>query len=175
MNDRQQRIKTGRQRIISKRPPIISDEPRFFICTVCDNLIIQEKDSKSQFSFCCCGKKMKELIPQTSGEKSEDHLPILKFTGGISASHAAIVEIGNKPHPMTEDHHIEWVYLRTAQGGQLKYLKLNRFSQVTFALAEEDAYAYCSRPVCKDCVFHCKKGFAAYAFCNKDGLWKVQY
>ncbi|MCI1858605.1 MAG: class II SORL domain-containing protein [Sporolactobacillus sp.] len=175
MVDRQQRIKIRRQKIISRRPSIISDEPQFYICSTCNNLVIGKKYSKSKTLLYCCGQEMKELNPQTSGENSELNLPILKFICDPSYNRSAIVTVGTPPHPMTSDHHIEWIYLRTAQGGQFKYLNLNQPPQVTFALAEEDAYGYCRRPVCQDCVFHCKKGFIAYAFCNKEGLWKVQY
>ncbi|MFX3619425.1 MAG: desulfoferrodoxin family protein [Sporolactobacillus sp.] len=176
MDDRQQRIQSYRQKIISKRPDMISEEPRFFICNHCHNLVIQEKSSSNQTLFQCCGQTMNNLSPHSTDEDGKENIPILKFTGGISVQHAAVVEIGEiHPHPMTRKHHIEWVYLRTAQGGQLKYLTLNQYPQITFALSDEDAYAYCNRSVCKDCVFHCKRGFAAYAYCNKDGLWKVQY
>lgn len=174
MDERHQRLQLKRQKILNKRPPVISGEPKFFICSNCHNLVIQENATYMDTCFTCCGQKMSELIPKSDGELSEKHLPVLTFTGGISAEHAANVEIGSSPHPMSEEHRIEWIYLRTAQGGQFKRLTVNRFPSASFALTDEDAYAYCNRKVCKNCVFHCKRDFAAYAYCNQHGLWKTQ-
>ena len=65
------------------------------------------------------------------------------------------VTIGSVEHPMTEEHHIVWVYLQTDRGGQRKCLEIGKAPVVTFALADE-------KPV------------AAYAYCNLHGLWKTE-
>ena len=41
---------------------------------------------------------------------------------------------------------------------------------VTFAMADEDAFVYCDRPICKivkaHCMFQCKQGLVIYVYCN---------
>ncbi|MBF7082508.1 desulfoferrodoxin [Desulfallas sp. Bu1-1] len=149
-------------------------EPKFFICKHCGNLVVMIE--KAGAKIICCDQPMNELVPNTVDTSSEKHLPVITFTGGFSAN-AATVSIGNIPHPMTEEHHIEWVYLQTVQGGQFKYLAVGQDPVVTFALADKDAYSFCDRPICKmgreHCMFKCKRGFAAYAYCNLHGLWKT--
>ncbi|MBQ7109525.1 MAG: desulfoferrodoxin, partial [Clostridia bacterium] len=61
---------------------------------------------------------------------------------------------GSVEHPMTEEHHIVWVYLQTDRGGQRKCLEIGKDPVVTFTLSDE-------KPV------------AAYAYCNLHGLWKA--
>ncbi|MDD9146946.1 MULTISPECIES: desulfoferrodoxin family protein [unclassified Sporolactobacillus] len=174
MDARQLRLQMKRQKILNKRPELISADPHFFVCNKCHRLFIQEIKSSPASDPTCCGQKMEQLIPKDSGNGEEEHLPLLTFTGGISKSHAAKVEISSRPHPMDKTHRIEWVYLKTATGSQFKRLRVAQYPLVTFALADEDAYAYCNRDVCINCVFHCKRGFAAYAYCNRHGLWRVQ-
>ena len=71
---------------------------------------------------------------------------VCSFTGSQSQSGTG--------HPMSEEHHIAWVYLQTNRGGQRKCLDVTGAPEVTFALADET-------PV------------AVYAYCNLHGLWKT--
>lgn len=161
---------------MSVRPKWISKEPMFLICEHCNKLVVQEKVDNTS-TIICCSEPMHELVPHTAGNLSESHLPIITFTGGFSAN-TANVKIGSIPHAMSEEHHIEWVYLRTTQGGQFKHLTVGKEPVVRFAFADEDAYSYCNRSVCQmgwgKCKFNCKRGFTAYAFCNLHGLWKTE-
>lgn len=164
-------------RRIEARPEMISGEPQFFRCNQCGNLIIQENLHKPEIDLHCCGTKMLPLVPNTSSELAEEHIPVITFKGGFERG-GANVKIGKNPHPMTEDHHIEWVYLRTTEGGQLKRLKRNIKPETNFAFADDDTYAYCSREICwmgiRHCNFKCKRGFTAYIYCNQHGLWKKE-
>ena len=54
---------------------------------------------------------------------------------------------------MDEEHSIPWVYLQTKRGGQRKILAPGSEAKVVFLLDQDE-------PV------------AAYAYCNKHGLWK---
>lgn len=162
---------------VEPRPEIVSGEPKFLICNSCGNLVIQERSEKQNVKISCCNMPMKELTPNSIDLYSEEHIPIITFTGGFERN-AANVKFGKIPHPMTKDHHIEWVYLRTSEGGQFKRMKLNKEPEANFSMADDDAYAYCNRPICnmgrRHCNFKCKRGFAAYIYCNIHGLWKTQ-
>lgn len=158
------------------RPNFISVEPEFFICQQCGNLFIQEK--KGHSIVMCCGQPMKKLVSNTTEGLFTEHQPQIIFSGGLSIN-TATVKIGKIPHPMESGHYIEWVYLYTFQGGQLKFLTAGQKPTVNFALVDDDAYSYCDRSVCQmgngHCKFYCKRGFAAYAYCSCHGLWKFRF
>lgn len=156
----------------SKRPNFLSPEPRFYICNECGNIITSILSEKSNSSYVCCNHDMTELIPNSSNGCPYEHLPKYSIIGGYENS-VITVDIGEKRHPMVEEHHIEWIYLYTFQGGQIKYLKPSMQPSAIFALADDDAYVYCDSEVCEECFFKCKRGFTIFAYCNIHGLWKV--
>lgn len=65
------------------------------------------------------------------------------------------VVVGSVPHPMEDDHYIEWIYLLTDKGAQIKYLHPHDAPAAEFALSEDEV------------------AIAVYAYCNKHGLWKA--
>lgn len=56
-----------------------------------------------------------------------------------------------------------WIALKTFTGIQVKYLRPDDCSPVTFALADDDAYCYCAKNPCEECAFQCKNGYILYA------------
>ncbi|MDR1410224.1 MAG: desulfoferrodoxin [Oscillospiraceae bacterium] len=122
---------------------------RFFRCKHCGNLaglIVN-----AGVPMICCGEKMQELIPNTSDGAQEKHVPVVKVEG-----EKIVVEISSVEHPMLPEHHIQWIYLKTEQGGQRKELGRGQAPKAVFALAAED------------------KAVAAYEYCNLHGLWKAE-
>ena len=120
-------------------------ENRFYICEHCGNLV--GLIHNAGVPIMCCGQKMTQLEPGTVEASTEKHIPVAVMEGNTVK-----VEVGAVPHPMTEEHSIQWVYLQTDKGGQRKCLKAGASPVVTFALADE-------KPV------------AVYAYCNLHGLW----
>ena len=118
---------------------------KFYICRHCGNLIGMVHDAK--VPVVCCGEKMEALIPNTVEASNEKHIPVVKVVG--SQVH---VNIGSVDHPMVPEHFIEWVYVETDKGGQLKHLSPGSEPVVKFYLGEE-------KPV------------AVFAYCNLHGLW----
>lgn len=125
-------------------------EKRFFICEHCGNMIGIIKDSG--VPIVCCGEDMTELVANTIDASAEKHVPDISVNGNLVE-----VRIGSVPHPMIEQHYIEWVYIHTEKGGQRKTLKPNDEPVVTFALTDDD------------------KLISAYEYCNLHGLWKADY
>ena len=121
---------------------------RFYICRHCGNIIGMIHDAG--VPMLCCGEKMENLVPNSSGASEEKHLPVVCVDGKD-----VHVSIGAAVHPMTEEHSITWVYLQTDRGGQRKCLKPGGAPVVRFALLEEN-------PV------------AVYAYCNLHGMWKTE-
>lgn len=77
-------------------------------CKLCGQIITVEKDTKMPIS--CCGEVMEEIIPNESDGASEKHVPVINQTGNKLK-----VCIGSDPHPMTDEHYIEWVLVETNQ------------------------------------------------------------
>jgi len=123
-------------------------EQKFYICKHCGNIVGMIENSG--VNPVCCGDKMTELVPNTTDASAEKHVPVIKVDGNL-----VTVEIGSAPHPMTEEHHISWVYLLTDKGGQRKNLEHTAAPSVTFMLTDDD------------------KTVSAFAYCNLHGLWKA--
>ena len=118
---------------------------KFYICRHCGNLV--GMINASGVPMICCGQKMEALIPNTVDASGEKHLPVVTVDGSTVK-----VNVGSVDHPMAPEHFIEWVYVETESGEQLKTLKPGEEPHVTFELGEE-------------------KPIAVYAYCNLHGLW----
>ena len=127
----------------------MKDSPKFFICSMCGNLIemVESKGPK----VVCCGKQMNELVGNTTEASQEKHIPVVNVDGN-----KVKVQVGSVLHPMTEEHHISWIYLVTTQGIQRKPLDIEGDPIAEFALNEGE------------------KLLEAYEYCNLHGLWKVE-
>ncbi|MEM1484761.1 desulfoferrodoxin family protein [Oscillospiraceae bacterium PP1C4] len=121
---------------------------KFFICKHCGNLIGMIFSSGAK--IVCCGDEMQELVANTSDASQEKHVPVVVVKGDT-----VTVTIGSVEHPMTEEHHIEWIYLQTCCGGHRKSLKVGAAPETCFKLCENET------------------AIAAFAYCNLHGLWKT--
>ena len=136
---------------------------KFYICEHCGNLVTTIHNAG--VPLVCCGEKMKELLPNTveaSGEKmkellpntveasGEKHLPVAELSGSTLT-----VTVGAVEHPMVDVHHIQWLFVETENGGQLRYLAPGQAPKAVFELGSE-------KPV------------AVYAYCNLHGLWMTK-
>lgn len=92
--------------------------------------------------------ELKAEMKEGAGEK---HLPVVKME-----NQTVIVEVGSVFHPMTAEHSIGWVFIKTEQGEQLVHLKSDGEPIAKFALLPGDKLK---------CV---------YAYCNQHGLWKYE-
>ena len=122
--------------------------PDIYECTLCGNMI--EMINPSGRSIVCCGRDMKRLHPGTSDGDLEKHVPVYEIH-----DHTVVVHVGSKPHPMTKEHYIQWVWLVTDQGVCRKLLKAGCEPTVTFAICDNERVK------------------AIYALCNIHGLWMV--
>ena len=122
-------------------------ERKFYICEHCGNVIIKVKDKK--VPVVCCGEKMEELIPGTIDASLEKHVPIYNIENNKIA-----INVGSVEHPMTEEHFIEFVYVQTNFGEQVKFLKPNQKPIISFNLDENETVE------------------SVFAYCNLHGLWK---
>ena len=122
---------------------------KFYVCRHCGNIVLKVKDAG--VPLVCCGENMTELIPGTVDAALEKHVPKVTVSGSTITA-----LIGEVTHPMQEEHFIEWIYLETEKGAQIKYLKPGEEPKAVFEVADGD------------------KALAVYEHCNLHGLWKTE-
>ena len=120
---------------------------KFYICKHCGNVVGMIKDAG--VNPVCCGEKMEEIVANTVDAAKEKHVPVVTVD-----NNKVIVRVGEVEHPMTAEHSIEWIYIKTVEGGQRKALVDK--PEAEFMITESD------------------KVLEAYAYCNLHGLWKVE-
>lgn len=122
---------------------------KFYKCPICGNIILMIVDSG--MNPVCCGEPMKELKASNQDMGAEKHVPVISKI----SEHIWKVSVGSISHPMTDDHHIVFIYLETDRGGVLVHLKPGTDPSAFFYLGEE-------------------KIIAAYEYCNLHGLWMTK-
>ena len=120
---------------------------KFYICRTCGNIIEKIKDSG--VPIVCCGKSMVELVPNTVDASNEKHVPQVTML----ENNMIKVEVGSVAHPMTEEHHIAFIYVETDKGG----IKVDLKDKPKAVVALGDA-----------------KPLVVYEYCNLHGLWKTE-
>ncbi|MBA4698850.1 MAG: desulfoferrodoxin [Ruminococcus sp.] len=122
-------------------------ELKFYSCEICGKIIAMVKDTG--VPTICCGQPMKEIVPGSVDAAAEKHVPVVSVDGNI-----VTVEVGSVPHPMAEEHYIEWIVLSTKEGMQRKELNPGDEPKAEFALTDGDEV------------------IGALAYCNLHSLWK---
>ena len=160
----------------------MTGQPLFYRCPECGRIAVvntpESEESGDDFKFLCCGMPCPPLTVCADNELLLSHRMKYVIFGGYDRN-AVRIEVDGGFHPMEKDHRIEWVYLRSFQGGQLKLLPPRSRSFVNFSMADYDAFVYCDRDVCRmgreHCQFLCKRGMSAYAYCNRHGLFRLDF
>ena len=127
------------------------NHPTFFIGTDKTDILHVITGEKSHIAS-RLSEHFQELSPTgTEDGAKEKHLPTVTVSGSTVS-----VEVGSIPHPMAQEHSIEWIYLETKQGSQIKFLSPDQPPRAMFSLTGGD------QPV------------AAYAYCNLHGFWRTE-
>jgi len=116
-------------------------------CAVCGNIV--EVLHTGAGELVCCGQPMDLQKSKTEDEGQEKHVPVIEKTDkGVK------VKVGSVPHPMEDNHYIEWIELVCGDNIRRKVLKPGDKPEVTF------------------CVCEVKEKMLARIYCNLHGLWK---
>jgi superoxide reductase len=70
-------------------------------CEVCGNIV--EVLFEGVGELVCCGQPMKLMLENSVEASYEKHIPVGAREGTILT-----VKVGSAPHPMTEEHYIQW-------------------------------------------------------------------
>lgn len=124
-------------------------EMKFYQCKHCGQIVAMVKETSSP--IICCGDPMSEIVPGTVDANLEKHVPVYEIKDNI-----VTVCVGKTPHPMTEEHHIEWIAIQTTNGNQRKALKPGMEPKACFYICDDDEIE------------------AVYEYCNIHSLWKAQ-
>ena len=114
-------------------------------CAKCGNIVEVLQGGVGQ--LVCCGEPMELLDEKTADAATEKHVPVIeKVEAGYK------VKVGSVPHPMLEEHYIQWIEL----------------------LADGKAYRQFLEPGDQpEAVFNVKAdSVSAREHCNVHGLWK---
>jgi superoxide reductase len=118
-------------------------------CEICGNIVEVLHQGPGQ--LVCCGQPMKLMEAMESDpEKGEKHLPIIE-----ESDDGFLVKVGEIIHPMTEEHHIEWIELVSEKGIYRKHLKANDKPEALFEKPRE-------------------KIISVREYCNLHGLWETK-
>ncbi len=114
-------------------------------CEICGNIVQVMHPSNGE--LVCCGKPMTKLeAHKKEDEKQEKHVPVFLNDKEI--------QVGSEPHPMIEEHHIEFIQTITEDKRQLitKFLDVNQEPKM---------------------IINCSQNFnKAIEYCNIHGLWE---
>lgn len=117
-------------------------------CEICKNVV--EILCEGVGELVCCGQPMKNMEAQSEETMGEKHKPVLTVI-----DKDVTIKIGEIPHPMTKDHHIEFIEAISLDGKYLKRKYLN---------PEETA----------ELKFVCNSNtMKARELCNLHGLWET--
>ena len=117
---------------------------QIYKCAICGNVV--EVLHAGAGELICCGQPMKLQEEKTQEEGNEKHKPIIE-----EDSEGIVVKVGSVPHPMEEEHYIEWIEIYTDKGRSKKFLKPGEKPEVVFPIKAQKMFAR--------------------AYCNVHGLW----
>ena len=114
-------------------------------CSACGNIV--EVVHGGDGELVCCGEPMKRLTESTADAATEKHVPVIeKVDGGYK------VKVGSVPHPMTDEHYIEWIELLADGCAYRQFLEPGQAAEAFFCIEAESV--------------------SARELCNVHGLWK---
>ncbi|MFO7831477.1 MAG: desulfoferrodoxin [Desulfuromonadaceae bacterium] len=114
-------------------------------CGMCGNVVTVL--TGGQGDLICCDAPMDLMVENSTDAAHEKHVPMV-----IGIRDDIEVSVGSVPHPMQDEHYIEWIELLADGISYRNFLKPGDTPDVNFAV---DA-----------------KEVTARVYCNIHGLWK---
>ncbi|MFH1719918.1 MAG: desulfoferrodoxin [Planctomycetota bacterium] len=123
----------------------MAERLQIYKCKACGNIV--EVLHGGAGELVCCGSPMELLAEKTADAATEKHVPVIeKIDGGYK------VKVGSVPHPMKEEHLIEWIELLADGKAYRQFLKPGDEPEATFGVEAVSV--------------------SAREHCNVHGLWK---
>ncbi len=119
-------------------------------CKTCENIVEVLHSGVGVLN--CCGEPMVLYKANTVDASQEKHVPVIeKLDNG-----KVLVKVGSEPHPMEEDHYIEFIEVMSPD---MKYMKRKFLQPHEHPMMEFPC--------------DCDK-IVARALCNLHGLWRSE-
>ena len=127
----------------------MTEKNEIYKCNICGNVV--EVLTVGGGELVCCGKPMELMKEKAHEEGEEKHLPVVEKEGN-----KITVKVGSVPHPMTEEHYIEWIEIQMSDVGRIgkKYLKPGDVPEIEFHGRGDK--------------------FRIRAYCNLHGVWETE-
>lgn len=112
---------------------------RFYRCELCGNLVYLIDEGKGTMK--CCGQPMTNLVANSTDGAIEKHVPV------VAGENPYTIKVGELPHPMEPEHHIEWIFVASASTGAVFELDVAGKPETTFFASTDEpvtVYAYCN-------------------------------
>jgi len=123
----------------------MAERLQVFKCEVCGHIVEIIHEGKGE--LVCCDQPMKLLVEGAVDAAQEKHVPVVEKTAdGIK------VKVGSVPHPMEEEHYIEWIEVIADGKAYRQFLKPGDAPEAMFNIEAEQV--------------------TAREYCNPHGLWK---
>ena len=114
-------------------------------CEICGNIV--EMLHEGMGELICCGQPMKKYEENMVDAAVEKHVPVIEKT-----DHGFKVKVGEVPHPMEEEHYIEWIEVIADGKAYRQFLNPGEAPEAKFKIEAEQV--------------------TAREYCNLHGLWK---
>jgi superoxide reductase len=126
----------------------MTEKKQIYKCNICGNIV--EVIHVGQGELVCCGQPMELQREKTEDAGEEKHVPVIEKTeDGVR------VKIGSHPHPMEEQHYIEWIEIIVNGRSYRKFLGPNDKPEADFEIRADN--------------------IQAREYCNIHGMWKTHY
>jgi len=119
----------------------MTEKEEVYRCNICGNIVEVFHIGTGKLE--CCQNPMELLEEREEGMGAEKHIPVLEETDeGVK------VKVGSLPHPMEENHCIEWVEVVTGDQVHRKVLKPGDAPEAEFKLKLDDISQIVVREYC---------------------------
>ncbi|QCC85678.1 hypothetical protein DDIC_07275 [Desulfovibrio desulfuricans] len=157
---------------LPRKPWIKHAALQFWHCESCARLLheyLSEDNTAASLAASsrapeCCGRPLRLLRPQSPQDAANALDLDYEIVGGLN-NNAVRVRWNNAATPPL------WIALQTYTGVYLKHVSAAKLPPVVFPLSDEDAYAYCDKDVCEQCLYCCKKGCAIYVYTGGSSIY----
>lgn len=132
---------------------MVQEINEIWICPVCGNRV--EVATVGGGPLVCCGQSMQKPIANHDDTADlEKHVPVIEKIEGKGY----LVKVGNQPHPMTPEHHIEWVELLLGERAVARF---------NFKQGDPPEHLFTVQ------LFEPGLALSARCYCNLHGLWET--
>lgn len=127
----------------------MTEKLEFYRCKVCGNVVQVILNGVGE--LVCCSVPMEKIVPNVEENVTKEfHIPVyIKDANGEN-----IIQVGKEEHPMTAEHHIEFIERVSSDKNKiiLEYLDKEK------------------PPIVKQCTN--LEAESAYELCNLHGMWE---